>query len=372
MHHSSTVPDPVGAPLRRRTVLGAGVAGVMGLAAVAAADPAEAASRRRRRRRRAAVATTAVTAAATTAETTAATTLSGLPFLLGAAGDGIADGSYERALGRPLDLTATWADSDWASTNLPVLAPGGALAGWSRALDVCVGAFSGGKSWAQAAAGDFDARWTASLQRLAALRAGAPGPTFVRFAHEMNGSWYPWSVTAASLEDFKVAWRRYRALQQRHFPAARLVLSLNHNTAGFDADSAALHPGAGQLDVLGASYYNRYPYLRTAADFSGWLPARDRWGGAAGLDAFRGLAAGWGVPLCLPEWSACAEDSGGDAPEFVSSLHQWLTTHAGTGAGQVLYACQFNVSSGHDGAFTLLPPGRLPLSSAEYLRCFGR
>lgn len=351
--------------MRRRALLGAGLAAAAGFASVAAASPAEAASRRRRGSRSA-----TRTAAASTAAVTA--TASGLPFLLGAAGDGVADGSYERALGRPLDLTATWADSDWASTHLPVLAPGGALAGWTRALDVSVGAFSAGTTWAQAASGACDERWTTSLQRLAALRSGAAGTTFVRFAHEMNGSWYPWSVTPASLGEFHAAWQRYRALQRRHFPAARLVLSLNHNTAGFDADSAALNPGAGQFDVLGASYYNRYPYLATAADFAGWLPARDRWGGPAGLEAFRTLAAGWGVPLCLPEWSACAEASGGDAPEFITELHRWLTAHGGPGAGQVLYACQFNVSSGHDGAFTLLPPGRLPLSSAEYLRAFGR
>jgi len=349
VHHPDRAPDHAPDPdrlaPRRRAVLGAGLVAAAGIASVAAAAPAK-----------------------------AAPTASGMPFLLGAAGDGVADGSYERELGRALDLTATWADSDWASTHLPVLAPGGELAGWTRALDVSVGAFSAGTTWAQAASGACDERWTTSLQRLAALRAGAEtrgGTTYVRFAHEMNGSWYPWSVTPASLADFHTAWRRYRALQRQHFPAGRLVLSLNHNTAGFDADSAALHPGPGQFDVLGASYYNRYPYLSTAADFAGWLPARDRWGGPAGLEAFRALAAAWGVPLCLPEWSACAEASGGDAPEFITALHQWLTAHGGSGAGQVLYACQFNVSPGHDGAFTLLPPGRLPLSSAAYRRTFG-
>ncbi|TNM67423.1 hypothetical protein FHN55_10205 [Streptomyces sp. NP160] len=299
------------------------------------------------------------------------TASSGLPFMLGAAGDGVASGEYERQLGRRLDLTATWADSTWASTHLPVLQPGGELAGWDRALDVSVGAFEAGTTWAQAAAGACDEAWTASLTALAGLRAGRPGTTYIRFAHEMNGNWYPWSVRASEVADFQRGWQRYRALQQRVFPSARLVFSLNHNTVGLDADSSVLHPGAGQADVLGVGYYNRYPYLATAADFAGWLPARDRWGGPAGLDAFRALAAAWGLPLAVPEWSLCADGSGGDAPDFVTALHSWLLAHAGAGAGQVLYACQFNVSSGFGGAFTLLPSDRLPHASEAYRRCFG-
>ncbi|PWJ56068.1 hypothetical protein SAMN06264364_10142 [Quadrisphaera granulorum] len=296
---------------------------------------------------------------------------SGLPFMLGAAGDGVATGEYERLLGRQLDLTATWADSTWSSTHLPVLQPGGELAGWTRALDVAVGAFGAGTTWAQAASGACDELWTASLRALAAVRGSAPGTTFIRFAHEMNGNWYPWSVRAAEVGDFQRAWQRYRALQRTLFPSAQLVFSLNHNTVGLDADSSVLHPGPGQLDVLGVGYYNRYPYLATAEDFARWLPAHDRWGGPAGLDAFRDLAGRWGVPLALPEWSVCADSSGGDSPAFVTSLRAWLGTHAGAGPGQVLYACQFNVSSGFGGAFTLLPSGRLPASSAEFRRSFG-
>ncbi|MEH3079216.1 MAG: hypothetical protein PGN11_21575 [Quadrisphaera sp.] len=79
------------------------------------------------------------------------TSASGLPFMLGAAGDGVASGEYERQLGRRLDLTATWADSTWASTHLPVLQAGGGAGGGGRgALDVSVGAFGAGTTWAQA------------------------------------------------------------------------------------------------------------------------------------------------------------------------------------------------------------------------------
>lgn len=355
------------APGRRALLAGAAsaVGGALVGAQVAAAAPAQAA---RRARTAAVSAARPVTAAPASLLQTSA---SGLPFMLGAAGDGVASGEYERQLGRRLDLTATWADSTWASTHLPVLQPGGDLAGWTRALDVSVGAFGAGTTWAQAADGACDETWTTSLTLLARLRAGATGTTFIRFAHEMNGNWYPWSVAPDQVGDFQRGWQRYRALQQRLFPAAKLVFSLNHNTVGLDADSSVLHPGAGQADVLGVGYYNRYPYLATAADFAGWLPARDRWGGPAGLEAFRGLAAAWGLPLALPEWSLCADGSGGDAPEFVTALHDWLTAHAGAEAGQVLYACQFNVSSGFGGAFTLLPVGQLPQASAEYRRCFG-
>jgi hypothetical protein len=59
------------------------------------------------------------------------------------------------------------------------------------------------QSLAQIAAGDFDQY----LHEAAATARSWGSPLMVRFAHEMNGDWYPWSASGVSPETYVAAWQ---------------------------------------------------------------------------------------------------------------------------------------------------------------------
>jgi beta-mannanase len=104
-----------------------------------------------------------------------------------------------------------------------------------------------------------------------------PGQFYIRFAHEMNGTWYPWAVRSGDVENFKTSWRRYRALQQEIFPQAKLVFSPNRESVGVGVDWRTMFPGAGQVDVMGLSYYNQYPHVTNEAEWQASLNQTDQW-----------------------------------------------------------------------------------------------
>jgi endoglucanase len=122
---------------------------------------------------------------------------------------------------------------------------------------------------------------TASLDAIAAgsfddlIRARAAGvaafghPMFLRFAHEMNADWYPWSGTQANSRGttdapakYVAAWRHVHDL----FVAAGAtnavwVWSPNRLSVPNTAWNAAVnyYPGDGYLDWVGLDGYNRDP-----------------------------------------------------------------------------------------------------------------
>ena len=108
----------------------------------------------------------------------------------------VTDGSFARWRQSDLEISGTWASYDTPphQINSPnwLLSPGSAYSEMTR-MDYAVGGPLKGESWAQAAAGAFDARWIEQLKVLRhvwGLRAAKD--IYIRFAHEMNGSWFSW------------------------------------------------------------------------------------------------------------------------------------------------------------------------------------
>lgn len=288
--------------------------------------------------------------------------------LSGASGTGTTDGSFGAWRGSPMDITGTWSDNNANAANFWQFQKGGSLVGWTKPVDVSVGAIDAGETWKAAAAGSYDSRWAASLTRLKSLRSGTAATTYIRFAHEMNGNWYPWSVNSSNFGDFTAAWKRYRALQQSIFPMAKLVFSLNRESIGTGMDWRQFFPGSQYVDVLSVDYYNQYPYVSTDAQWKTSLNDTDSYGAPKGLERYRTFAAGQGLPLAISEWSGHA--GFGDSPTFVSNMLAYVKANGGTGAGRITYDILFNVG-GYKGNFQLYgPDARMPLSSAAYARFF--
>jgi Glycosyl hydrolase family 26 len=110
------------------------------------------------------------------------------------------------------------------------------------------------------AAGDFDGY----IRQWARAAASFDQPMQIRFAHEMNGTWYPWSigVNGNSAADFKNAYRHVHDL----FVAAgaanvQWVWSVDaaHNRPEGLKNGAVSYPGDPYVDVVGIDGYNGGP-----------------------------------------------------------------------------------------------------------------
>ncbi|TNM67429.1 hypothetical protein FHN55_10235 [Streptomyces sp. NP160] len=297
-------------------------------------------------------------------------------WMSGAAGEGVRDGSYAAARGSELDISATWFDNNEAMVKLYTLQPGEEYADWTKPLDVAVGAIDDdeGESWAEAATGAYEDRWRESLTLLRDTWGARTATMYIRFAHELNGNWYGWRVRSDEVEDFKTSWRRYRALQQEIFPAAKLVLCMNRESvrdteAGDPGlDWRTLYPGEGQVDVMSVDYYNQFPSVETDEGWDAAMTQVDQWGAPKGLQGHLDFAKSVGLPLAVSEWSGNAEE--GDMPVFVRRMNDFFARNGGTGAGQVLYEVQFNVimqgEEVPDQWLLVSPATRMPESQAMY------
>ncbi len=254
---------------------------------------------------------------------------------------GAGDGTFGTWRGRPLDIVATWADDDANMVNIYQCQPGGEFGNWKGDMDIAIGAFDSGESWQAAATGAYDARWTQSLNALRTNCASHARTIYIRFAHEMNGNWMPWSVNESNYQAFDQAWIRFRNLQKQIFPAGKLVFSVNRESVGTDMDWRRFFPGAQYVDVMSVDYYNQYPYAATVTDFNNALNDTDGYGAPKGLEAHRQFAASVGLPFAVSEWSGNADN--GDGPGYIQGMHDFFSKNAGTGPGNLLYETQFNV-----------------------------
>ncbi|WP_347059032.1 glycosyl hydrolase [Blastococcus sp. HT6-30] len=284
-------------------------------------------------------------------------------WLSGAAGTGVSSGEFGEWRGRPVDIVGQWSDTNEAMVHLWDMAPGSQWWDWDGPIDTAIGAIGPDETWAQAAAGAYDTRWRQSLTNLRNLR-GDRGTLYIRFAHEMNGNWYPWSVDAGEAEDFQSAWKRFRALQQEIYPESKLVFSLNRESVDSGIDWRETFPGAEYVDVMSVDYYNQFPYVGTAQDWVESLDDVDAYGAPKGLEGHRQFAESVGLPLAVSEWSGNAD--WGDSPAFIEGMHDFFSTHAGDGPGEILYEILFNVD-GYDRRFYMYGDGvRMPESAEAY------
>ena len=161
-------------------------------------------------------------------------------------------------------------------------------------------------------AGDFDPylrRWAEGLRAFGR-------PVMLRFAHEMNGGWYPWAegVNGNGAGDYAAAWRHVRAVV-RGAGATNVswVWSPNVPYPG-STPLAGLYPGAAEVDVVALDGYN----FGTAMSWSTWTAPAQLFG--PGLSALRSLAPG--KPVVVAE-TASAE-VGGSKAAWVADLVAYL------------------------------------------------
>ncbi|MDH3046680.1 glycoside hydrolase family 26 protein [Gordonia alkanivorans] len=108
-------------------------------------------------------------------------------------------------------------------------------------------------SLAAIASGQHDA----DLSRWATQLAAWPHLLLLRFAQEMNGTWYPWSVGVHNntAGDYRAAWSRTHSIISEQAPNVRFVWAPNAITEG-TRGFADCYPGDEVVDYLGLDGYN--------------------------------------------------------------------------------------------------------------------
>jgi beta-mannanase len=110
--------------------------------------------------------------------------------------------------------------------------------------------------------------WDAYITRWAQAARAWGKPFGVRFAHEMNGNWYPWDegVNGNVAGDYVKAWRHVRAIF-RSVGATNVLWVWSPNVVGSNTTPLpGLFPGDADVDYVGIDGYN----AGTALPWGGW------------------------------------------------------------------------------------------------------
>ncbi|MDH3017404.1 glycosyl hydrolase [Gordonia alkanivorans] len=102
-----------------------------------------------------------------------------------------------------------------------------------------------------------DGQHDAALYSWASQLAAWKHPILFRFAQEMNGSWYPWSIgtNGNSAAEYRTAWQRMHSIISNAAPNVSFVWAPNAITEG-TTDFASSYPGDQFVDYIGLDGYN--------------------------------------------------------------------------------------------------------------------
>ena len=164
------------------------------------------------------------------------------------------------------------------------------------------------QSIADGAHDDYLNQWADSL-------AGFGDVVYLRFAHEANGTWYPWTAEqGTSPKTYVQAWRHIHQLfATRGAANVKWVWAPNVSFPG-STSIVETFPGADVVDVVGVDGYN----WGSARATSHWIAPRDLFGPT--IEEVRAIAAG--KPVVLTEVGST--DSGGDKAQWVRQLLDFL------------------------------------------------
>ncbi len=161
-------------------------------------------------------------------------------------------------------------------------------------------------------AGDFDTyitQWGTSLRNWGK-------PVMLRFAHEMNGNWYPWAESANGngAGDYVAAWRHvHDVVAATGATNVQWVWSPNVPYWG-STPLTGLYPGAGYVDIVALDGYN----WGTSQSWSSWASPSALFGD--GLTALRSLAPGKKIIIS----ETASAEAGGSKAGWNTALVSYL------------------------------------------------
>jgi hypothetical protein len=143
-------------------------------------------------------------------------------------------------------------------------------------------------------------------------------PVVLRFAHEMNGNWYPWSeqTNGNTAGDYVAAWRQVRSVFSRQ-GVTNVTWSWSPNVPYTGSTSlSSLYPGDAYVDEVALDGYN----WGTTQSWSAWTSFWDVFSG--GVTQLRALTT---KPLFIAE--VATAEAGGSKAAWISDMFATLGAH---------------------------------------------
>ncbi|UCB57025.1 MAG: hypothetical protein JSV30_00040 [Candidatus Omnitrophota bacterium] len=133
------------------------------------------------------------------------------------------------------------------------------------------------------------------------------GEVFLRFAHEMNGDWYPWSGIKIGRDKFKAIYRYVKDIfDSEGAENVKWVFSINWQNVPAQNDYKLYYPGPSYVDYIGIDGYN----WGNTQDWSRWMSFRDIF-----LKTCREVSSRFNKPILISEFSSAS--SGGDKAKWI-------------------------------------------------------
>jgi beta-mannanase len=140
----------------------------------------------------------------------------------------------------------------------------------------------------------------------------------LRFAHEMNGSWYPWSAgtNGNTARDYVAAWRHLHSVFTAQ-GVGNVSWNWSPNVPSVGATPlSSLYPGDAHVDQVALDGYN----WGTTRPGSTWTAFWDVF--SSGVTELRGLT---GKPLWIGE--VASAEQGGDKAAWIEDMFSSLVQH---------------------------------------------
>ena len=213
-----------------------------------------------------------------------------------------------------------------------------------------------------------DATWRATCRTIR-RKWGRLSGVHLSMAHELNGTWFPWSVRNDDVGSFRSSWTRWYNIVQEELVAegknAKVCLSLNWDTPS-SVSMLGLLPKDRHYDVLGVDLYSMYPDLTNASAWESSRLLKKRDGAPRGIQAWFDFAESQGKPLSFPEWGLNPEQRS-DNPFFIRKMHSIFKANAPQdperpGPGQLAGEAYFNTWD----TCRLWPATTAPKAAAAY------
>ena len=156
------------------------------------------------------------------------------------------------------------------------------------------------------------------IREFAARMGSFDGEILLRFAHEMNGNWYPWSGSNIGADKYKDMYRYVKDIfDETGIQNVKWVFSINWEDVPRTAANEMLnyYPGADYVDYVGLDGYN----WGTTREWSSWTSFDELFGGI-----YKKTLREFGKPVIISEFSSVSE--GGDKTEWIQQAMRKLKT----------------------------------------------
>jgi hypothetical protein len=237
--------------------------------------------------------------------------------------------------------------------------------------DTAPGAQTEGDQPAYKLSNIIDGRFDKYIKSWAEGVKGLPYTVAIRFAHEMNGNWYPWGMQDLNKNtpaQYVAAWRHVHDIFTE-VGATNVIWVWSPNVAyAGSSPLAALYPGNKYVDWVGLSGYYGTPGLDTYVSFNGIFD-----------QTLKQLKAITDKPIVITETGGTNTD--GDMARYVTQMFQQLPTDHANIIGVIWYeaikggvdwrltthpaaASSFTKAVAHDPLYdTSWKPGMIPLET---------